>query len=248
MTQPALTLRFLATGTMEDEFVKAYAMTATPLVYGSVWGNLFRSDITVAPDGFNRWLVTVPYGQNVAPTASWSWSYDSTGGSFHIKASKATVAKYPAGAPDFKQLIGVHGDDVDGADIVIPSMKITVNYKHPLGFLTLDYAYTIGSLTGYVNSATMLRRPAGEVLFLGGTGSDGTTAEVEATYQFAVSKNLQNAVVGAITGIQKDGWDVAWIKWKDASDGGKPVKQPESIYVERVYDRINLAAALGFGG
>lgn len=246
---PTATLRYRASGDGAEtaSFVHSFAYNATPAILATVWGNLFRDDIKLEPRGWKLWTVTVPYGKNVTPRESWTWSFDTTGGSFHIKASKGTVNRYGT-APDCKQLIGVHENEVDGADIVIPALKINVNYKHPQGELTLDHAYTIANLTGMVNDGPMLRRAAGEVLFLGGTGSDGTQAEAEAGYQFAISANLQSQVVGAISGINKDGWDIAWIRWIDAIDNGLPVKQPMGVYIERVYHRVDLAAALGFGG
>jgi hypothetical protein len=195
-------------------------------------------------------MVEVPYARktNQPPTGQWSFSFDTTGGSFHIKASKETVNSYGTDPPDFKQLIGVNGDDVDGADVVIPSLKINVNYKHPAGVVSIAFAKTLARLTGRVNSSEFLTFAAGEVLYLGSTGSDGSDVEAEVGYQFACEENLQGQVIGAITDIQKDGWDISWIRWKDAVDGGLPVKNPEFIYVERVYDRVDLASALGFGG
>lgn len=245
---PTLTLKFRASGpgTEDEAFVHAMALQATPLIYPTIYGNLIRDDVRLEPQGYQLWHVSVPYVKRTTPQGSWSWSFDTTGGSFHIKASKQTVNRFGT-APDCKQLIGVHDDEVEGTDIVIPALKITVTFKHPLGVVTLDYASFIADITGTVNSARFLRRNPGEVLFLGGTGSDGTQAEAEVTYQFAVQKSLQNQIVGAISGVNKEGWDVAWIRWKDASESGLPVKQPQGIYIERVYDRIDLGGVLGFG-
>lgn len=247
---PTISFNFRASGTQDESFVHAYAMAATSAIYPTIYGSLYRQDIRVTPNGFNQWGVSVPYARkgNKPPTGQWTFSFDTTGGSFHIKASKETVNSYGTSPPDYKQLIGVNGDDVEGADIVIPALKINVTYKHPQGVVTIGMAKTLARLTGKVNNSTMLTCDAGEVLYLGSTGSDGSEAEAEVGYQFAMSENLQGQVIGAITGIEKDGWDVAWIKWKDAVDGGKAVKQPEFIYVERVYERVDLASALGFGG
>lgn len=247
---PTFTYIFRASGTQDVVFIHAYAMASTPLMV-TLANNaiIYRQDIRIDPDGFNVWTVTVPYGEKneKPPTGQWSFSFDTTGGSFHIKASKETVARYGT-APDAKQLIGVNGDDVEGADIVIPALKITVNFSHPNGTVTIAFAKTIARLTGKTNSGGFLTFDAGEVLFLGATGSDGSEAEAEVSYQFACSENLQGQIVGAIEGINKKGWDVAWIRWKDTVDGGNNVKQPEGVYIERVYDSVDLAAALGFGG
>jgi hypothetical protein len=247
---PTINLRYKATGTQSDSFVRAYAYSATPNIYPTEYGTLYRQDIRLEPQGFNVWTVTIPYARKGTkpPTGQWTFSFDTTGGSFHIKASKETVNSYGTDPPDFKQLIGVNGDDVAGADIVIPALKLNVTFKHPMGVVTIAYAKTLARLTGKVNDSTFLTCDAGEVLYLGSTGSDGSEAEAEVGYQFAAEENLQNQVIGAITGIQKDGWDIAWIKWKDAVDGGLPVKQPEWVYTERVYERVDLASALGFGG
>lgn len=243
--------RASGTGTNDQVFVHAFAIGATPAVVALATGAIvYRKDIQIQSEGFDVWTVTVPYAEKgeKPPTGQWTFDFDTTGGSFHIKASKSTVASYGTSPPDYKQLIGVNGDDVEGADIVIPALKINVTYSHPLGVVTIALAKTLARLTGKVNSQTFLTFDAGEVLYLGSTGSDGTEKEATVGYQFACEENLQNQIVGAISGIQKDGWDLAWIKWKDAEDGGKPVKQPEFVYVERVHDRVNLAAALGFGG
>ena len=113
--------------------------------------------------------------------------------------------------------------------------------------MTLARIKHLRSLTGRVNSDTFLTFPPGEVLFLGSVGRDGTNVEAEASYQFACSENLVNHVIGGITVAAKRGWDVAWIQFKDDVDGGKPVKPPAFIHVERVYQQIALGLALGFG-
>lgn len=236
----------------DNAAIHLIALSATPAVVALVNGNiLYRGEISVVPEGWDVWTVTIPYaakGDSPTPTGQWTFNFDTTGGSFHIKASKETVNSYGSSPPDYKQLIGVNGDDVEGADIVIPALKINVTYSHPQGVVTITHAKNLARLTGKVNSTTFLTFDAGEVLFLGANGSDGTNAPAELGYQFACSENLQNKVVGAITGIAKDGWDLAWIKWKDDVDNDLPIKVPQFVYVERVYDRTNLAAALGFGG
>ena len=48
--------------------------------------------------------------------------------------------------------------------------------------------------------------------------------------------------------LRADGWDVAWIEFRDAVDGGKPVRRPKFLHVDRVYKRVPMAISLGFGG
>jgi hypothetical protein len=148
-------------------------------------------------------------------------------------------------------LIAVNKDDVQGAEIIIPALKISVHYSHPAAVITIARIKYLADITGMVNSDDFFGFAAGEVLFLGASGSEGTDAETEVTYQFAMSANADSLTIGDVTGIVKDGHELAWIKYKDAVDteGGKdlPVKQPEFVYIERVYETVDLALALGFG-
>jgi hypothetical protein len=246
---PTMTRVWNLYGSKDREYVQGIAYSLTPATASSFYGLLYRQDVKVDPNGGpDQWLVTVPYapGQG-AESGTVTFSFDTTGGSFHIKNSLATVNKYPPTATNHKQLIGVHGDDVDGVDVVIPSLKITYGFKHPQGIVTEAYAKVLASVTGRTNSAAFRSFAAGELLFLGATGSDGTDADAEVQYQFAASQAASGLTVGDIMGIAKAGHDVAWVSWEDTVDDGKPAKKPLAVYVEKVYQSSNFAAIFGFG-
>lgn len=242
-----------ASGSVDENFVISYALAATPAVISTPQGTLYRQDVKYdwsAPDYCN---VTVPYGPNSRATGSVKITFDTTGGTFNLKASYQTMGSYkqPADAgaiPSQGGAIGVHGDEVDGVDVTIPALKISATFRHPAGVITLAQIKALARATGMVGSAPFLTFQPGEVLFLGCTGSDGTDAEAEITYQFAMSENLQNQLIGGITVVEKQGWDVSWIQFADNVDAGKPIKPPKYIRVERVYRRTNLGLLLGFGG
>lgn len=245
---PTVTLKYIASGSSDRGWVKAAALSLTPPLVTTVHGFLYRQDLAIEPDGFNLFRVTVPYGRNPRADGSLRFNMSSQGGTFHVSASRETVAKYPAEAKDYKQLIGVHGDQVDGVDIVVPATRVSVTFSHPAGVLNLPYAFTIADLAGTVNSDTFLARPAGTMLFLGHDCSDGSDVAAEATYHFAYSKNLSGFSIGPISGISKQGHDYLWVAFKPAVDDGKPVHEPEAVYVERLYERIAFGPAFGFGG
>lgn len=194
-------------------------------------------------------FVEIPYGPRESQQAgSMTLSFDTQGGTVHIKNSRSTVASYPAGAaPDFKQAIGVHDDEVDGCDIIIPALKLSVSYKHPLGAISLARIKLLALATGTVNSDTFLTFPPGSVLFLGASGSEGTTSETEVTYHFACSEEANGLTIGTVTGITKQGHDYLWVSFTDDVDGGRAIKRPQFVYVERVYKRASLSGILGFG-
>jgi hypothetical protein len=248
---PTLTQKWKAIGSNKESFVHAYALSATPAIVATIYGTLNRQDIQVKQVAYNHFTVTVPYGARKNQTGEWTWDFDTTGGTVHITNAKAEVGRFPDTAPDQKGAIAVDGDEVKGVDIVIPAMKINVSYKHPLGQITLAQAKFLASITGTVNSSPFLTFAPGEVLFLGARGSDGSTAEASVNYQFAMSANVTGLTLGDIADISKKGHEQAWIRYEDKvqSVGGssRPVRVPKYVYVDRVYEEVDHATALGFG-
>jgi hypothetical protein len=250
---PAMTQKWKAVGNSDQNYVHAYALGATPSIVATIYGTIFRQDIQVKQTAYNHFTVTVPYGTRKNATGEWTWDFDTTGSTVHITNAKEEVGRYPtATAPNQRGAIAVDGDEVKGAEIVIPAMKINVTYKHPLGIITIPQAKFLASITGTVNSAPFLTFAAGEVLFLGARGSDGTSAEASVNYQFAMSSNATGLTIGEITGIAKKGHELAWVKYQDTTItvGGvsRPIREPKFVYVDRVYGDVDHATALGFGG
>ena len=108
------------------------------------------------------------------------------------------------------------------------------------------YKATLFGLTGRVNNAGFKGFAAGEVLFLGASGSQRGEEDWEITYRFAASPNVAGLTIGDITGINKKGWEYIWVRYADAEDEKVLVKQPIAVYVEKVYDEGNFAG-LGIG-
>ncbi|MFN8730574.1 MAG: hypothetical protein ACK5Z4_12025, partial [Planctomyces sp.] len=109
------------------------------------------------------------------------------------------------------------------------------------------YKGAIFSCTGKTNAGSFRGFAAGEVLFLGATGSkrgDGPDDNWEITFRFAASPNQTGLSVGSITGISKKGWEYLWVRYADAEDSGSGaiIKKPIAAYVERVYDQANFGA------
>lgn len=250
---PSETRRYKVVDVADKNTVNALALAATPNIVTTIYGFLFRQDIQVSQTAFNQWAVEVPYAPRKNETGEWTWDFDTTGGTVHITQAKQEVARYPSGtAPDQLGAIGIDGDEVKGTDIIIPAMKINVSYRHPLGVITLAQAKFLATITGTVNSDTFLTFAPGEVLFLGARGSDGTDAEATVSYQFAAAKNVTGQTIGGISGIAKKAWDVAWIRYEDSVEtaGGNEVaiRKPKFVYIDRVYEEVAMATALGFGG
>lgn len=240
-------LKYIAAGSSSDLFVRSYAVGATPALINTPNGTLYRQDVRLEPTASHIFRITVPYAEKKNETGSLNWRFSTTGGTVRVRASKQTVKRYPENAFDFKNLIGVNGKDVEGTEIVVPAMKISVNYKHPLGVITLPYARHLFNITGTTNQTAMLGFPRGEVLFFGSDGADGTDAEATVSYEFVISQNAK-LTIGDITNIEKLGHQYLWLTWESNVAGDAVGQKPKAIYIERVYNEIDMAVALGFGG
>jgi len=207
----------------------------------------YRQNIDCEPAGWVHWDIVGHYGPRNNLVNSYTFGFDSTGGTLRITHAKEDVANFPAGGPDVKGAIDVQRDgEVRGAEIVIPATKFTYDFRFPSGAVNELVAIGWSEYIGTTNTKLWHHMKPGEALLLAARGRGGTDQETTISFEVAYSKNLTNATIGAITGVNKKGWEIAWTAYKDAVDGGKPVVQPERIYVQRVYDTADFAAVLGF--
>jgi len=225
--------------------------------------------------GDDAWQLTVSYVSRGADDdlkpdpLRRSRSFDTAGGTQHItqqpqygggtaagERATTTEKRYGSGAPDQKGAIGVDGDSVQGVDIVIPALQWTENYDVPAQYVTNDWVKTVSALTGTTNNAAFRSFAAGEVLFIGGTGSQDWDAEKgdspwSLSFKFVASPNadgttLPTLTIGSITGIEKRGHEYLWVRYESEVNSGTPLKVPKYVYVNQVYPSANFAL-LGIG-
>jgi len=237
-------------GVASEGDARALATSSTPATYGA----LQRRSISLEPahiDTTNAdtciWDVTVQYGPKDEPEAGDepTFSFDTTGGTQHIAQSKQNISKTAASgaAPDFKGAIGVTSNGVDGVDITVPVYAFTYTYYLAPEAVTQSFRMQVFALTGKVNNSSFRGFAAGEVLFLGATGSVRRGEKWEITFRFAASQNRTNIPVGTITVPSKKGWEYLWVKYAEQEDTAAQtiVQQPIAAYVERVYDEASFA-------
>lgn len=247
---PSAELVYTVRGTNDDLAARSAAEAESPDTYDG----LPRQTVSVEPVGFELWEATARYAQAQGggfPQSGESvFSFDTGGGTQHITQSKQTISSHAAPgatAPDFKGAIGVTADGVEGVDITVPVYQFSETHYLPDSAVTQGYKATLFGLTGKVNNSAWKGFNAGEVLFLGATGSRrGTTSDSdwEITFRFAASPNATGIAVGPIGGISKRGWEYLWVRYADAEDAGSQaiVKRPVAAYVERVYDEGAFSA------
>lgn len=242
------------------ELDEAAALALLEATAPSVSSGLPRQAVRLEPVGPDVWdgeAIYSPYplpaGSTPAETGQSVYSFDVSAGTQRVLQSRETISSHAPGgatAPDFGGAIGVTADGIDGVDVVVPASQFAET--HYISSASADALRdAILDLTGKVNHATFKGRAAGEVLFLGASGSkrggpDGEDYEI--TFRFAVSPNATGLSVGDITGIDKKGWEYLWVRYQDIvdDDAGVVVKRPLAAYVERLYQSGDFAG-LGIG-
>jgi hypothetical protein len=213
-----------------------------------------------------------------------SRSFDTSGGTQHITQSPlfddtTTAVEGPDGlpivtrtvtgerkygptgsmTPDQFGAIGVDGDSVAGVDIVVPALSWTETYDVPSSYVTANYIKRTAFMTGTVNNAAFRTFRAGEVLFLGCSGSQDWDSEKgdgpwSLSYKFVASPNAganettKALKIGNIGGIEKKGHEYLWVKYEATVGAGSAdmLKRPKYVYVNPVYTSSNFAQ-LGIG-
>jgi hypothetical protein len=240
--EPAVTLSYWIKGTDDNLTARAYLATAAPLTYDG----LVRKTYTVEPIGHLLWDGVATYGRRAKKeTGQSTFSFETGGGTQKITQSLGTRSYAPAGqtAPDFGGAIGVTENGVDGVDITVPTFNFSETHYIAAENVTEAYKLLLYAATGRVNSQPWRGYAAGEVLFLGASGSERSAADWEITFKFAASPNVANLVIGDITGITKYGWEYLWVRYEDTEDAAAKclVKKPKAVYVEQTYKTVNFA-------
>lgn len=240
------TLVYTAAGSNDPAYIRAIANTSTAAVISTTMGTLRRQRIDIDPIGFELWEITVTYGQRDRETGNVSWDFDTTGGTIHIETPIANRNKYPPEAPD-QELIGFDGENAAGVDKPVPMLNINFTAQHPEGVVTIERVKELANATARINSTPFFTFEPGEVLFLGARGADGTEAEASVNYQCAMSANADGLKIGEILNVAKRGHDYLWVTYRKQEEDGKPVSEVEFVYVDQIYNEIDLTATLGFG-
>ena len=170
-----------------------------------------------------------------------SFAFDTGGGTMHRNQSLKTVSKVPNDAPDFNGAIEVDNEgNVNGVDVTMPVLNFTETHTMNGSRVTTSYKKSVAALTGTVNRSGFRGFSAGEVLFLGASGtkrSKKPNAPWEITFRFAVSPNQSSLQVGKLKVSNKKGWDYLWVRYADkvAENRKNVIKEPVAAYVEQVY-------------
>lgn len=224
---------------------------------------LMAESYSVSYLGDNAWQVTISYAKDGAEDGTSplkrARSFDTTGGTQHITQACSVGSggtldfekRYPSSATNMSGAIGVDANGVNGVDIVMPQLQWQEQYDVPNAYVTAAYVRGVAGITGTTNNASFRGFEAGEVLFLGCSGSQEWDDEKgkgpwSLSYRFVASKNVTDQTIGSITGIEKKGHEYLWVRYEDAVSGSSLLKQPKAVYVSKVYKDSDFSL-LGLG-
>lgn len=189
--------------------------------------------------------------------------FDTTGGTQHVTQCISQVDYGPEAAPAIRlaRVVGLTRDGVDGVDVVIPKLELSITRTYPFATITSLYIKNLARMTGKVNIAPFQidGNPfdAGELLFLGATGRQITKdneIKWEIAFRFSASENRANIVVyehedeaKKITVGAKKGHDYLWVLYKKDEADNRFVEVPDVAFVSKLYEDANFASTLGFG-
>jgi hypothetical protein len=247
-------------GTADDTVLHS-EINAQVSAYGRYWQypgvpsmQLMAESYSVSFLGDNAWQVTINYSKDGAEDGEAplkrARSFDTTGGTQHMTQANAE-SRYGANAPDQKKAIGVDSNGVNGVDVVVPQLQWQESYDVPNAYVTSGWIRGVAGVTGTTNNAAFRGFEAGEVLFVGCSGSQEWDDQKgrgpwSLSFRFVASKNVTGETIGDITGVAKKGHEYLWVRYEDAVDSNVLLKKPKAVYVNKVYKESDFSA-LGIG-
>lgn len=247
----------------EDEN-QVRAMLETPAVgLLTDYNDLPLSDYELDYVGGSNWTGRAHYG-SVPPLALGLtvWEFDATGQSVKFLQSKQTVSSTAinaqgavVAAPNFSGSIGVADDNIEGCDVIVPQALFTARKRWNMSDLPSNgYLQTCYEFVGSTNSAMVeftwlgakFTFDVGELLLQGFTCVQSGLDTFECSYKFAASPNRLKAdnngitIAGFPNPIDKRGFEYLWVYYRRTTSNNVRVRQPQAVYVERVYDANDL--------
>lgn len=211
--------------------------------------NIKLSNLTIDKQINNTtWLITATYAlDNKSFPNQSSMSFDTSGQTVHktydiflldsgVNQNGNFVQNPDIGNDGMP--IGFNGEDIEGVDIIIPTFRITEVHPIPDSVMTSSYRRKLMELTGTVNNAPFRDYEAGEVLFLGVSGSKNGTEKWLMTFNFEVSLNKRDFMVGGWNIVLKRGWEYLDVRYKKqlSDDQTRIIVTPLQVDVHKVYE------------
>ena len=150
----------------------------------------------------------------------------------------------PADVPDLGDAINVNKEgEPEGVKIIAPVIDMGLTSVVPANEMTETYHNQLADTLGKINDSSWRGKGAGEVLFTGVSGSENDDGSWDLDYQFKISRNVTNLVVGGVTVTEKKGWELIEPQYDDSGYGNLApllAMRLHSVYEEADYSILNL--------
>ena len=218
--------------------------------YGTDMGTLFWNSIQLHESVYaQHYEISVTYSPVNRQTGTYQITVDQAVGNVHVTAGRRIAGFGPAANAIDSGGVFWNGEEVTGSEVPVAEDRITVMYRHPQAYLNAAYIRNVGTLRGYPCSDVFLGYQPGEVRYMGGNFSQ-TECEATASYNFEISPNVTNLVVGGITITSKSGFDVispVYEPTTDTNGAGKTHAIKKLKYIEIIRPREHKAYSPVFG-
>jgi len=221
-----------------------YATYQTPM------GMLFWNSIQLHENFYAQiYEISVTYSPTDRQSGTYQITVDQAVGNVFVTAGTRIAGYGPPGQAAIDSGgVFFNGEEVTGTDVPVAEDRIIISYRHPQAFLNRGYIRATGTLRGYPCSDSFLGYAAGEVRYMGGQFTE-SEAEATAQYNFDISPNVTNLVVGGITIATKSGFDVISPIYEHKVDdaGGEANAVKKIKYIEIIRPRQHKAYQTVFG-
>jgi hypothetical protein len=237
------------------DYVSSAAMAwviANYPTYGTPMGTLFWNSIQLHENYYaQNYDLSITYSPVNRQSGTYQITVDQAVGTQRVTAGVRIAGFGDADNEVDNEGVFHDGHEVTGIDVPVAEDKLTIMYRHPQAYLNGAYIRRIGALRGYPNNDNFLGYEPGEVVYMGGQFTE-SNVEASASYNFAISPNVANLVIGSITVTSKKGWDAVSPVYEDDVDtngAGKKHDVRKLKYIEIIRPRAwkDYVAAFGWG-
>lgn len=180
----------------------------------------------------------VPGPGDPEPTPDPQFSFElglrSTRKQFALDETKFGIASQ---MPDFQAGVDWDGQQFRGVDVLEPYYKFSETYYVPIASITAQYKKDVRQLARRVNNAAFRGFLAGEVLFMGATGSQRDSSFAEITFYFAVDEQEEITTEGGTGPFTRKGWHHTWPLIEEVEDNtaNRLATEEIGVYMNRLY-------------
>jgi len=274
-----ITYRALITGAADETAAEDLALAEMPDVIGD--DSATRLSMKLTNEGAGVFRVEAEYGEDDEPEQSGEqqgseggqpeppsgqnendplgpeWNFTISESMQHITQALSTRGVYTRpeligfGVPDYKNVIGLTKEKIEGCDVIAPKETRSVTLK--CAGMTNAYLKRVRKLFGHTNSQPMMGCEIGEVLYVGFSAQYRAKELWSITHNFAIAENLvwdaddaemtKRLTIGTIQlTAGKKAWDYLWVAYEKGVEAivGVTVDRPRYAVIQQVYPEGNL--------